>query len=137
MSNLVVAHYLDGRMVKGTSVDVDPNKPLCHIRTRDGKMAEVQLTDLKALFFVRDLDGNPKRRDSKRPNPEDVRLRGAKSVALSFKDGEKLVGATHHYPPTRPFFFVVPVDPNDNNIRVLVNRSSLASVGPGPALPVP
>ena len=30
MANEVVAHYLDGRVVKGVSLDVDPGRPVCH-----------------------------------------------------------------------------------------------------------
>jgi hypothetical protein len=132
MSNQVVARYADGRIVKGTSVDVDPNRPACHVRTPEGTMVEVALADLKALFFVRDLAGDKLHKDVKRPDPADVRLRGAKSVVVTFKDGEKLVGVTHHYPPVRPFYFVVPVDAGSNNIRVLVNRAWVADVKPGP-----
>jgi hypothetical protein len=132
MSNLIVARYADGRIVKGTSVDVDPNRPACHVRTPEGKMVEVALADLKALFFVHDLTGNRLREDVKRADPADVRLRGAKSVVVAFKDGENLVGVTHHYPPVRPFFFVVPVDAGSNNIRVLVNRAWVTEVKPGP-----
>ena len=133
MSNLVVARYMDGRVVKGISIDVDPAKPICHVRA-EGKAQEVKLGDLKALFFVRDLAGNPVYDDNKRPQTNDMRLRGSHTIILSFKDGEKIVGITHHYPPSRPFYFVLPMDPNSNNIRVLVNRAAVVKVEPGPTV---
>jgi hypothetical protein len=132
MSNLVIARYADGRTVKGTSIDVDPAKPLCHVRTAEGKVVEVQLADLKALFFVRDLKGDRLRPDAQRPDPADSRLRGAKGIQVTFKDGEKLVGVTHHFPPVKPMFFVLPVDAGSNNIRVLVNRTWVTDIAPGP-----
>ena len=63
MANEVVAHYLDGRVVKGVSLDVDPGRPVCHIRTPAEGTLEVKLKDLKALFFVQDLAGNSGRSD--------------------------------------------------------------------------
>ena len=56
--NNVVARFADGRIVKGVSMNVDITKPACHVRTSDGKMEEVRLADLKALFFVKSLDGD-------------------------------------------------------------------------------
>jgi hypothetical protein len=58
----VVARYIDGRVVKGVSSDINPKRPFCHIRTDDETLS-VKLLDLKALFFVKDLVGNPKRED--------------------------------------------------------------------------
>jgi hypothetical protein len=60
MANEVVARYLDGRVVKGVSLDVDPARPVCHIRTGQGSQ-EVKLKELKALFFVKDLLGDAAR----------------------------------------------------------------------------
>ena len=135
MSNLVIARFVDGRLVKGTSVDVDPAKPACHVRSTDGTTTEVKLAELKALFFVRDLRGDPSYKEGARPDPADVRLRGGRTIRLTFRDGEVLAGITHHFPPTRPFFFVLPMDPKSNNIRALVNRAAVAEVAPGPAPP--
>lgn len=131
MNNLVVARFLDGRLLKGSSMDVDPAKPSCHVRT-DGRMHEVRLAELKALFFVRDLAGNPVYVDDKQPQSNDMRLRGSRTCRLTFKDGETIVGITHHFPPSRPFYFVLPMDPNSNNVRVLVNREAVMKVEPGP-----
>jgi hypothetical protein len=55
-------------------------------------------------------------------------VRGSKLVSLQFADGETLVGMTIRYPPNRPYFFVVPVDPKSNNIRILVNQAALTSM---------
>lgn len=128
MANEVVAHYLDGRLVKGISLDVDPGRPRCHIRTGSGGAVEVKLSDLKALFFVKDLVGDAKREDAAKLSDDDGRARGSFPIALEFVDGERLVGLTVRYPPVRPFFFVLPADPKSNNVRILVNRAAVKTM---------
>ena len=130
MNNQVVARLRDGRTVKGASLDVDPGRPNCHVRTPDGKTVEVQLKDLKALFFVRSLEGDSTRDENRTPDPEDLRNRGLTHVAMTFEDGEVMVGLTIRCPPTRPFFFVLPVDAKSNNVRMLVNREAVVSMEP-------
>ena len=128
MSNYVVAHYLDGRLMKGTCLDVDGTKPTLHILPPNGKAQEVKLAELKALFFVRSLVGNPEHEETKVPDPSDPRLRGSFLIDLRFPDGERVVGLTNRFPPTRPYFFIVPIDPETNNIRILVNRAAAVSM---------
>ena len=128
MANLVVARYADGRTVKGNSLDVDPNRPQCHVRTSDGQMVEIALADLKALFFVRTQAGDPEHHEGRAIEPADPRLRGARLIEVTFRDGETVVGLATRYPPNRPFFFLVPVDPASNNVRVLVNQAEIAAM---------
>jgi hypothetical protein len=54
---------------------------------------------------------------------------------LHFPDGEVMVGLTNRYPPNRPFFFIVPVDQQSNNIRILVNRTAIKKMEPLPGGP--
>jgi hypothetical protein len=125
MANEVVAHFLDHRIVKGQSLDVDPAKPTCHVRTLDQGVVEVKLADLKALFFVRDLAGDPARNDDAVITPDDARVRGAAAIEIEFTDGERLVALTVRFPPVKPFFFVLPADGSSNNVRILVNRAAV------------
>lgn len=128
VANEVVAHYLDGRIVKGLSLDVDPARPACHIKTSTDGAVEVKLAELKALYFVRSLDGGPPRRRASAVDPDDARTLGSQQIELHFADGEQLVGLTVRYPPIKPFFFVLPADENDNNLRILVNRAALVKM---------
>jgi hypothetical protein len=128
MSNKIVARYKDGRTVKGASMDIDPGRPNCHVRTPEGKTVEVQLKDLKALFFVRTLEGDSARDENRTPDPQDLRNRGSKLMTLTFEDGEVMVGLTIRYPPNRPYFYLLPADPKSNNIRILVNHNAVASM---------
>jgi hypothetical protein len=136
MSNQIVARYADGRMVKGTSVDVDAKRPQCHVRTEAGEMVEVALAELKALFFVKSVGGDSTRVDTQEISTEDPRLRGSRLVEVMFTDREKIRALCMHYPPKQSFFFLSPVDANGNNLRILVNRSfveSITLVAPGGA----
>ena len=51
MANEVVAHYLDGRMVKGISHDIDPARPTFHIRTPGQQAIEVKVLVLAARLI--------------------------------------------------------------------------------------
>ena len=129
MANEVVARYIDGRTVKGTCLDVDPARPTCHIKTVEtGKMVVVKLTDVKALFFVKNFAGDSTHQEAAALDPGDARARSISLIEVRFKDGERIVGLTARFPPIRPFFFVLPVDTASNNIRILVNRAAVASV---------
>jgi hypothetical protein len=126
--NHVVARFRDGRVLKGTSLAVDPNKPAFPLRSESGAVVEVAFRDLKALFFVRSLTGDSSYSDGRTLAPGDPRSRGSRLVNLEFEDGEVLTGLVNAYPPARAFFYVNPVDVDSNNIRVLVNRAALTSV---------
>jgi hypothetical protein len=132
MANEVVAHYLNGRIVKGVSLDVDPGRPKFHVRTVSEGTLEVKLTELKALFFVKDLVGDAQREDVLRLDAGDGRARGSFPIELEFADGERLVGLTVRYPPVRPFFFVLPADPASNNVRILINRAAVKRMSQPP-----
>jgi Family of unknown function (DUF6982) len=132
MVNEVVAHYIAGHLVKGSSLDVDPNKPTCHIKTAEQGMVEVKFADLKALFFVRDLAGDPAHKEEVAVDPSDARTHGACQIDVQFADGERVVGLTARFPPVRRFFYVVPADAQSNNIRILVNRAAAVQIGQPP-----
>lgn len=128
MQNIVVARYLDGRLIKGTSLDVAPTKPECHIRTADRGMVEVSLADLKALYFVKTPEGDAQHQYATQPTPDDPRLAGSHRVTLTFKDGETLAVLANRYPPVGKFFWALPVDAASNTIRILVNRAALEAI---------
>jgi hypothetical protein len=49
-------------------------------------------------------------------------------VEITFADGERLGGLMNRYPPIGPFFFMLPIDPDSNNLRILVNREAVATM---------
>jgi hypothetical protein len=119
-------------MVKGISHDIDPARPTCHIRIPGQQAIEVKLADLKALFFVKSLAGDPTYKEGSTVEAGDQRARGAHPIEIQFADGERMVGMTVHYPPIRPFFYVVPADGRSNNLRILINRAAVVSLGQPP-----
>jgi hypothetical protein len=120
-------------MVKGISHDIDPARPTFHIRTPGQQAIEVKLTDLKALFFVKSLAGDPTHAEGSTVEAGDPRVRGAHMVEVQFADGERVVGLTVRYPPVRPFFYVVPADGRSNNLRILINRAAVVRLGQPPS----
>jgi hypothetical protein len=124
--NKVVARFADGRLVKGSCLNVDQTKPACHIRTSDGQMVEIRFADLKALFFVKSHEGDAAHNEAMAVADADARVRGSVVVDLQFKDGERLVALANRFPPVGNVFFVVPVDAKSNNLRILVNREQVA-----------
>jgi hypothetical protein len=121
----IVARYIDGTVKKGVSLDVDPKRPTCHLKTETGGTIEIALKDMKALFFVKSATGDPKHNEARDPVPGDSRLVGARRVRVIFSDKEEIVGLMNRYPPITPFFFMLPIDLQSNNIRILVNRAAV------------
>ncbi len=131
IQNKIVARFKDGRVLKGYTSDFLPTKPLFHLTTTaavsDSKAAEVRMADLKAIFFVKDLDGKPQphtHRQEFDPNKPAV----GRKIRVVFKDGEILTGTTQGYDPSRPGFFVIPADSQSNNDRCFVLAGSTQQV---------
>jgi hypothetical protein len=118
---------LDRQVLKGASFDVSLTKETCHVQTPAGPV-EVRLSELKALFCVKDLTGNPARQEGRTIAAGDARAVGGRRVEIQFKDGEQLVGLTPSYRPDQQFFYIMPADSESNNIRILVNRAATSSV---------
>ncbi len=76
------------------------------------------------MFFVRNLSGHAAYNERKE---FDERPLGRK-IAVTFKDGERLVGTTFTYDAARDGFFLFPADANSNNERIYVVMHSVSSV---------
>jgi hypothetical protein len=117
-------------MVKGMTADFFPAKDSFHVIVADTppgtKPVEIHMKELKALFFVRDFAGNPEYRERKDFDPAHPPV--GRPIRVEFRDGEILVGTTTGYQPSRPGFFVVPVDSNSNNERCYVVTASTLEV---------
>lgn len=122
LQNKIVIHFQDGRILKGTTGDFLPAKPSFHLAVTDAapgtKPVEITIADLKAVFFVKDLVGNPARREVQEFQHGKPVV--GRKIQVEFKDGEKIVGTTQGYDPSRAGFFVVPVDQASNNERCFV-----------------
>ena len=117
----VVVRYTNGDVVKGFTLDFFPNKEHFHIFPLDhpsNSSIEVSIKDLKAVFVVRDFDGDPRYCEHKRFGQAEQP--SGKKVEVLFNDGEVMVGTTLGYDRNRQGFFIFPADPKSNNIRVFV-----------------
>lgn len=122
--NDVVAHFLDGRVVKGTTRDFFPTHPAFHLCTNPSTHPlRIPLTHVKAVFFVKDFEGDSLRRDIRGFLAGPSETRHGKKIAILFPDGELVCGYTHSYSPQRSGFFVYPADSGSNNLRIYVNVS--------------
>jgi hypothetical protein len=123
--NDVVAHFLDGKIMKGLTRDFFPNQSaafhLC--ATAAAPPHRIRLSDVKAIFFVRDLEGDSRRRDIRGFLTGPAETRHGKKISVLFPDGELVCGYTHSYSPQRSGFFVYPSDAGSNNLRIYVNVS--------------
>jgi hypothetical protein len=129
--NKVALRFKDGRVIKGTTQDFMPGKPIFHIQAAgQGQPEEVRSEDLKAVFFVKDFAGRPDYTES-REFPAAPQAGKGRKIAVLFNDGELLTGYTLGYDPKRPGFFVMPTDEQCNNERVYVLRSAVQDVGFG------
>jgi hypothetical protein len=126
MRNKLVIHYADGRLLKGWSPDIFPNRPSFHFTdSATEKTSEIRLADLKGVFYVKDYVGHPGQRQ-RRYDVQRVGL--GRRVRVRFSDGEVIEGYTSGYSPGRLAFFLFPPDPDDNTERVLVVTGATTEV---------
>jgi hypothetical protein len=130
MMNQIIAHFQDGRVMRGQTMDFVPAKDRFHLvpigAAGPEKPVEIAVADLKGVFFVKDLKGNRLRAKVKDFNPKDPVL--GRKIRVEFKDGEVLLGFTQGYQPGRPGFFVVPADRWGNTERCYVVASATREV---------
>jgi hypothetical protein len=122
--NKIVARYKGGIIKKGTTSDFFPNKNLFHIKLLNGEIMDINVEELKSIYFVKDFEGDKDRNDMY----NDVVPGGGRKIRVEFSDGETLIGYSQGYSPNRQGFFVVPADTNSNNERIFVVSSATKSV---------
>jgi len=128
MNIKIVLRYTDGRILKGSTYDFSPVRQRFHfgpINSSDDPI-EVTMRELKAVFFVKDFEGNPSYKERKDFTEGDQTY--GQKVEVTFADGERLVGTTTSYDLERLGFFLFPVDQKSNNIRVFVVSTAVSNV---------
>ena len=130
--NRVVARFLDGSTLKGTTDDFFPNRPTFHLHPLGNpRSMEIRCAQLKAVFFVKDFGGDPAREDV--PGyTAGIGPSLGKKIAVQFKDGEIICGYTLSYSTDRSGFFLLPADEAGNNLRVYVLKHATKRVAVGP-----
>ena len=123
-----VVRKLGKGLIKGF---VDPNGCLAseiEVLDRDGRLVRVPMSEIKAVFFVRDFDGNPGRAERKifRSRP---RLAGL-WVRVTFKDSEVLEALLpNNLLEVDPRgYLVTSPDVYSNNLRIFIPRTALTEM---------
>jgi hypothetical protein len=125
----VVARFLDGRTLKGFSREFTASSSLLTVWPRADASSDqtaVPLAQLKAVFFVRDFEENATDNDDPSAAPPQAELRGRR-VAVTFVDGETLMGTTMNYSADAAGFFVVPAG-RSNVMRIFVSGRAIRQV---------
>lgn len=126
--NKAVVAFLDGRRLKGYIYNFSAQKDRFRLfleqDTLQREGVDVQMKDLKAIFFARDFVGNREYTESQTLSSQN----GGRKAEVTFRDGEKLVGTTDAYNPQKTGFFIVPADPRSNNLRVFVITKNVTQI---------
>lgn len=130
----VVAHFIDGKLLKGTTQDFNPARPTFHLIPSNGSpVVEVACKLLKAIFFVKSLQGDPKRQELRGFIAGPKATAQGKKIAIRFKDGELLCGYTLAHRPDREGFFLFPAHADGNNLRIYVLAAAADEIKAGTA----
>ena len=121
----MVVRCVGGQLMRGYSNDFHADRAHLHLCPKVTCSAAERLLmpmmRLKAVFFVKDLQGHPDRVDS---NTFDHQPRGRK-VEVTFRDGEVMIGSTLSYKPDGRGFFLQPANSRGNNIRIYVVNAAI------------
>ena len=125
--NKVVVHFTDGSIQKGHTSDFSISRTSFHLAAVDDNKSEViDIHKLKAVFFVKDFDGDPEYKDLK--DPDDSQPGYVKKYRVVFRDGEEFIGTGVGYHPDKFGFFLTPSDPDCNTIRAFVNNEFIVRI---------
>lgn len=116
----VVVHYRDGRILKGFVEGFAGTEASIRVESWQDAAArtDVDLSALKALFFVKDFIGDSTYDEVKafRTPPAGAERR----MEVTLFDGELLIGTVTGFHPERDGFFLEPADPDCNNTRCFI-----------------
>lgn len=126
--NRVVVRYADGRLRKGFVRDFLASRGIVEVWPSPDAPPTTRVVvpfhQLKAIFFVRDFEGDASYAGGA---SSATNARGRK-IAVTFLDGEQLTGVTLTYKPEAVGFLVTPLDAQDNNTQVFVVSQSIRHV---------
>ena len=122
--NLIVVKFKDGSLKKGNTNDFLPNKKTFHLNNKNGGMDEISIEETKAIFFVKDLEGDRNHDYTYKDNVPG----GGRKISVLFNDGEIISGYALGYSPERHGFMMTPADLRGNNQRICAVASSVKKV---------
>ncbi len=120
----MVARFQDGSLIKGVSSDFSPTETTFRLKPQAGDFLTVDMSKLKALFFVKDFRGDKDHKE----DYHDVRPWNGNKIQVHFTDGEIMIGYTLHYDVGHLGFFITPADLQSNNKEVFVITSATEKI---------
>ena len=116
--NQVVLRYNDGRLTRcALTREFTPLDFAVEAETADGEAIQVNISDLKAIFFLKD----PVRREAEMQIGRGIENRKSGAPArVEFFDGEIVHGLVQEYRMENSGFFLYPTSPESNNEMVFV-----------------
>ena len=124
----VVLRFNDGRMEKCyVSPYLSHSLRVVQIIRDDRSVVTQPINALKAIFFVKDLDGKDHPQEhwsAEGPGSP----RAGRTVVVTFLDGEKIRGRVLGDIAQGAGFFLYPSEPDSNNEKVFVVRSATSGV---------
>ncbi len=128
MLTKIVAKKKDGTLIKGMTGDFLPDKNSFHLNISPTDVIEINMSELKAIFFVKKLEGDRLLHDS-RMNINNLPQHAAgKHIMVTFHDGEIIKGFSHSLHMDRLGFLMVPIDKESNNERIFVVFSFVKNI---------
>ncbi len=114
-----------GKTLEGTTYNLDPSRSgfdfIRHGRGHDEEM-HIDFSKVNYVAILEPLDS------SRRTARGEYQPKGSE-IVVTFNDGEKLDGYTlKHYSDQEARFSVIPRDPRDSRMSVLVERSAVAAM---------
>jgi hypothetical protein len=128
MEEKVVAHYKNGKTLRGLTQDFQPGTDAFHLLPSEGggMPATVRVEELKALFYVKEWGAA--RRSVERAKKFAMESALGKKTVVEFQDGEKIWGFSEGYSRERQGFIFYPADPAENNVRIYVVNSAVRDI---------
>jgi len=127
----LVAHFKDGVVSRGFSRDFQPEQEIFHLMSDEEGITSsrrIHREQLKALFQVKTWGKPGGHADRRKEFPAEPSQWPAPRTIVEFYDGEEIWGYSEGYHSGVPAFFMLPADPEDNNARIFVVRSSLVKI---------
>ena len=128
----LVVKYQNGTIIKGWAENFNPNREIFFLHplkeySQEERLA-INLRELKAVFFVKDFIGNSSYQKVRTFDGHLWNITTQRRIIVYFQDGEVLYGTSYSYNPNKIGFFVYPVDPADNNIRIFAIQDAIKKV---------
>lgn len=130
----VIARLNSGLVIQGVTADFNPERTSFRVAPPEGgRGVEVKVKDLKALFFLKGDGAAPDFRRARGWVPPPDPVRDGKKSAITFTDGETMVGYTLGYRPGKSGFWFYPGMASSPHEKIWVCASAVGEVLVGAA----